>query len=330
MTLELSAGVSVEDALFELQIDFTVRGVEANALCPMHRQRTGKEDNNPSWWINLETGAFICFSCHYRGNLFMLVSDVKGFTREAWGITRPDYEAAKSWLMSIGQVSPDRLAQLLSAIPSYVSASYDVPEMSEAHLAIFVDPPQHALESRRISADAARKYNVLWNEKTDSWILPIREPKSNKLLGWQEKGTVERKFRNHPPGLKKSHTVFGSHLDLSDMAVVVESPLDCVRLESSGITGAVALMGSQITEDQFKLIRFSDTIIFASDNPKLDDAGKKAAKQANDLALKYGVNLNYFNYGDSGKKDPGDMTDAELRWGITNARSYLFGELAYT
>lgn len=328
--IPLSAGVSVEDALFELGIDHTVRGVEANALCPMHKGRTGKEDHNPSWWINLENGAFICFSCHYRGNLLTLVSDVKGFTREAWGITRPDYEAAKSWLMSIGQVSPGRLAELLSAIPNYVSATYELPQMSEAHLAVYVDPPQHALASRGITAESANKYQILWDEKTASWILPIREPHTNKLLGWQEKGTREKRFRNHPPGVKKSHALFGSHLDVSERAVIVESPLDCARFDSAGISGAVAIMGSQLTEDQFKIVRFSDTIIFASDNPKIDGAGKKAAKQAHELALKYGVNLSFFNYGDTGKKDPGDMTDAELHWGMSNAKSYLFGELAYT
>jgi hypothetical protein len=327
---QLSAGVSVEDVLLELGLDVTIRGVEATGLCPMHEKRTGKPDHSPSWWINLETGAFICFSCQYSGNLLMLVSDIKGFTKDIWGITRPDYEAAKAWLGSITEVSPDRLAQLLAAIPQYISAQMDEPEMSEARLAVFVDPPAHALAGRRITVEAASKYNVLWNEKTESWILPIREPRTNKLLGWQEKGTQDRKFRNYPSGMKKSHALFGSHLDISEQAIIVESPLDCVRFESAGIGGAVAMFGAQFTEDQFKLIRFSDKIIFASDNPKIDEAGKKAAKQANEWALKYGVNLSYFNYGETGKKDPGDMTDDELRWGITHARSYLFGELAYT
>lgn len=327
---ELSAGVSVEDVLLELGVDVVVRGVEACGLCPMHEQRTGKPDHTPSWWINVETGAFICFSCSYRGHLLTLVADIKEFYREFAGTSLPDYDAAKQWLLSVTEVSPDRLAQILSSIPKYISATYDPPIMSEARLAIFSEPPHDALWSRRITHQAALKYGVLWNERVSSWILPIREPHSNKLLGWQEKGTKDRIFRNYPAGVQKNHTLFGSHLDVSEQAVIVESPLDCVRFESVGISGAVAMFGSHLTEDQFKLVRFSDRVIFASDNPKIDPAGKKAAKQANELALKYGVNLNYFNYGESGKKDPGDMTDDELRWGITHAKSYLFGELAYS
>jgi hypothetical protein len=325
----LSLGASIEDVLLELGLDVTVRGIEANALCPMHEQRTGKQDHSPSWWINLETGAFICFSCQYSGNLIMLVSDVKGYTKEVWGETKPDYDAAKEWLLSVSEVSPDKLSYILSSIPRYMVPQNDTPAMSEARLAVFDAPPQHALASRALTAEACEKYGVLWNSRDESWILPIREPRTNKLLGWQEKGTKNRTFRNYPTGVKKSHTLFGSHLDLSGQVVVVESPLDCVRFESAGVPGAVAMCGAQFSEDQFKLVRFSDAIVFASDNPKLDSAGKKAAKQATEFALKYGVNLNFFNYGETGKKDPGDMTDDELRWGITHAQSYLLGELVY-
>jgi hypothetical protein len=328
--VELSLGVDIEQVLLELGIEAVVRGAEANGTCPMHKARTGKVDNSPSWWINLDTGAFICFSCQYSGNLITLVSDVKGFTKDVWGETKPDYTAAREWLLSLSEVSPDKLSQILSSIPKFITPNHELPAMSEARLAIFDPPPTHALQSRHVTAEACEKYGVLWNPRQDSWILPIRDPKSNQILGWQEKGTVTRTFKNYPAGVKKSHTVFGAHIDISKQAIVVESPLDCVRFESAGISGAVALCGSQVTEDQFKLVRFSDTIIFASDNPKVDPSGKKAAKQANELALKYGVNLLFFNYGETGKKDPGDMTDDELRWGITHAQSYLLGELAYS
>ena len=325
----LPAGVAIEDVLLELGIDADVRGFEALALCPMHESRTGKPDHSPSWWINVETGAFICFSCQYTGNLFSLVVDIKGFYRKTWTGEVPDFDAAREWVASITEVSPDKLAKTLGSIPKIISMNPEPIAMSEARLAVFDPPPAHALESRAITAEACKKYGVLWDSTSSSWILPIREPYTHKLLGWQEKGTKNRTFRNYPTGVKKSHTVFGSHLDVSCQVVVVESPLDCVRFESSGVHGAVALCGSQITEDQFKLIRFSDSIIFASDNPKLDGAGKKAAKQAHELAFKYGVNLRFFNYGETSKKDPGDMTNDELRWGIDNSQSYLLGELAY-
>jgi len=63
--------------------------------------------------------------------------------------------------------------------------------------------------------------------------------------------------------------------------------------------------------------------------PILDAAGKKASDQMRDFARKYGINLFFFNYGDSGKKDPGDMTDEEIIWGIENAKPAILGESAY-
>ena len=47
------------------------------------------------------------------------------------------------------------------------------------------------------------------------------------------------------------------------------------------------------------------------------------------LAKRYGIELYFFNYGDSNKKDPGDMTNEEIEWGMTNARDSIYGEMAY-
>ena len=55
----------------------------------------------------------------------------------------------------------------------------------------------------------------------------------------------------------------------------------------------------------------------------------KASKELLEFGIKYSLNLFFFNYGSSGAKDPGDMTDEEIRWGVENAISALFGESAY-
>jgi DNA primase len=170
---------------------------------------------------------------------------------------------------------------------------------------------------------------VLWDTTTLSWVLPLRDPETSALLGWQEKGTDSRHFMNRPPGLKKASTLFGYSQLREDIAYVVESPLDCAHMMSEGFPGAVAVCGSTISEDQIKLLRSVDRVIAAFDNPKIDTAGKKASDDMSKLCLKYGINLTFFNYGDSGKKDPGDLTAEELAWGIENCRSFLYGESAY-
>lgn len=317
----------VETAVEALGLDVDVRGHEALGLCPMHEERTGRADQSPSWWINLETGMHMCFSCNYKGNLIQLVCDVKGFYAIGYGDDKGfDYKAAELWLSTIAEISIEQLAEMVNSLPNYI-AEYPKPiEMSEARLAVFVHPPQDALASRHITEEAAFKYGVMWDANKKNWILPLREPHFNKLMGWQEKGTVERTFMNRPPHIPKSKTLFGLENQNEDLAIVVESPLDCVRIASAGFLGAVAICGASPSEEQIKLLRYSDRLIVAMDN---DKAGQKASKEFLIWARKYSLNLWYFNYGSSSKKDPGDMTDEEIRWGIENAQSSIFGELAY-
>jgi hypothetical protein len=320
----------VESALTALGMDFDVRGNEASALCPMHAERTGKEDANPSWWINLESGMHMCFSCHYKGNLVQLVCDVKEFYQRSWGTDKGyDYKAGEEWLASVAEMTVEQMLNIINSLPTYLEPLPKPVEMSEARLAIFVDPPQDALDSRNITAESASKYEVMWDATKKNWILPLREPHFNKLIGWQEKGTIDRTFMNRPPGLPKSKTLFGLEHQNESRVIVVESPLDCLRFDSAGIEGAVAICGSSISIEQVRLLRYSEQVIAAFDNANLDSAGAKACKEMLELSRKYALNLSFFNYGRSNKKDPGDMTDAELHWGVDNAVSSIFGELAY-
>jgi hypothetical protein len=322
--------IDIEKVLDNLGLDYDNKGHESNGLCPMHKVRTGKEDHSPSWWINMESGQHICFSCHYKGNLLQLICDVNEFYKKGLDNNYVyDYKAAELWLSQISAVSVEKLKEIVNSLPSYLEPAPRPIAMSEARLAIFVEPPAEALESRKITSESVQKYGVMWDAKKSNWILPLRDPDTEKLLGWQEKGTVNRTFFNRPTGLPKSKTLFGLQNQLEDVVVVVESPLDCLRLYSAGVASAVAICGSLPSEEQVKLLRASNRVICAFDNPKLDPAGKKASDEMREFARKYGINLSFFNYGDSGKKDPGDMTDEEILWGIENSRSSVLGEKAY-
>lgn len=327
----MSTTYDVLAAIDALGIDYTEHGYEAQSICPMHYERTGREDHSPSWWINLDTGMHICFSCGYKGNLVQLVADVKGFYTELWGSKERvrDSRAAEEWLANIAQITPEQMLEILKALPAYQEPIPRPLEMSEARLAVFTSPPQEQLDRRNITAESAQKYGVLWEKQTSRWILPLRDPYFSKLLGWQEKGTTDRYFRNRPAGLTKSKTLFGIENQNVDFAIIVESPLDCLRLYSAGVDGGLAICGSATSEEQVKLLRSSQKIIAAFDNPNIDSAGRKASKEMLNWARKYNLNLWFFNYGGSGKKDPGDMTDAEIRWGVENAQSALLGESAY-
>jgi hypothetical protein len=269
----------------------------------------------------------ICFSCGYKGNLVQLVCDVNEFYKDVWGKEYTyDYVAARMWLSQVSEIPMEKLLEMVQSLPNRMEAIPKPLEMSEARLAVFVSPPAEELAKRGITAEVAEKYGILWDDKKKNWILPLREPEQGKLMGWQEKGTINRTFFNRPGGLQKSKTLFGAENQLEKVVIVVESPLDCARIASAGYEGAVAICGSSISEEQIKLLRRSDKIIAAFDN---DAAGHKASEELRKLARKYGLNLFFFSYPYSGAKDPGDLTDEEIIWGIAAAKSSILGESSY-
>jgi DNA primase len=315
--------LDVRGILDTLKLDVVrERGDEILCHCPVHVQTVGKEDRNPSFWINKETGANICFSCGWKGGVFSLVGTLCEFYDADENI---DYTQVKQWIATASEITVEELGFRLRKMPEYVTLPEPVP-MSEARLALFTEPPQWALEKRMVSAEAAKKHEVLWNK--DRWIVVIRDADGN-LMGWQEKSEVSKEFKNRPTGIKKSATLFGIQHMLREHVIVVESPLDVVRLETVGVQGAVATFGALVSDAQRKLLGKSDLVIAAFDNPAIDPAGKKACDDMLVSAKKYGMELKFFNYNNSKCKDVGEMSEEDIKFGLMTAKDMIYGERAY-
>jgi DNA primase len=111
--------------------------------------------------------------------------------------------------------------------------------------------------------------------------------------------------------------------------IIVESPLDVVKLSSLGIAGGVSTFGASISQDQVDLMRRADKLIIAFDNPRLDQAGKKASKDMLERTKKEGLECLFFNYQDNEAKDIGDLTEEQVILGIEKAKHSVFGEAAF-
>lgn len=301
--------MSIESTILALGIEGTLRGSEFVALCPAHEARTGSPDTNPSWSINVDTGLFLCFSCGYRGSLVTLISDIRGIPADE----------AKSLI-----VKPE-LATTMSRITAPYISIQPPKTLPEGRLSRYTDPPRWARTKRRISEAACHAFGVRWDFTNDSWILPIRRPSDSALLGWQVKSESERAFSNFPTGVPKSTTLFGYDIFTGGRMVVVESPLDAVRLWSDGFHAAVATYGAIVSKAQVVLMTAADEVVFALDNPRIDDAGRKANERL--LVDTKGVlkNVTFFEYGDADAKDPGDMSAADIDAGLRRARSRAYG-----
>jgi DNA primase len=304
----------MEDLLVRLEIEvINFNGSEVRGSCPAHLERTGHIDHNPSWFINADTGAHICFSCGFKGSLYSLISYVQGI----------DYEKARDWIGA----GEDLVLKYDRAVKEKRSEISEQTAITESMLSAFVEPPEDALISRGITSHAAREYEVLWDRLRESWILPVRDAVTGQLCGWQEKGYKTRHFNNYPKGMKKNVALFGYRQYTGGDMIVVESPLDVVRLASVGITGGVSTFGCLVSTAQINVIRGADRVIFAMDN---DDAGHKSSKDLLKACKDYWFEAWFFDYSNTDCKDVGGMSKSESLDGLKGANHRIRGEKALT
>jgi hypothetical protein len=302
----------IAGALDELGIVYRVVGDEATALCP-HPEH---DDAKPSWSCNLKTGKHNCFSCGFGGSFEWLVRIVTG-TRKG---------EAVAWI----RTRKPRVVQKEKA--------QGLIEISEADLWEAAEPPAWHLADRGISADAAKEMELLFNYRTRRWVFPLRDPYSDRLIGWQEKGTGDERHLvlNKPDGAKKHLTLFGfRHLKWSGNegpVIIIENPVKTARFVDAGLPRVVSTCGSSFSEEQINLLwPYADEIVFALDN---DAAGYKAMANWIKNAPFGRSKIKVFNYGArkirgayvhfKDDRDPGDLTMEEIIWGYENRTPAAF------
>jgi hypothetical protein len=283
---------------------------EIEAECPMHEERLGKRDNHISFSVQAEEGYFNCFSCGYKGPFVRLVKDV----------LKVDWPEAVGWIRARGTIERvkrhlgwDQVDGTLKTGPIDTSQVYN-----EAHLALFTDPPEWALDKRNIELWAAQEYGVVWDPKNDAWITPIRD-EEGVLLGWQEKN--ERYFRNKPRDVRKADHIFGLDTFQGGRALVVESPLDCPRILTAGVAGALSVYGSAVSDRQFALIlEHADEVIWGLDGDKAGDQQHESLRMR---CMRRGFPSKFLSYDHVGEEvtDPGEMSDEEILIAVDNAYS---------
>lgn len=271
-------------------------GRELLGYCPVHHLKEGTEQHKPKWYMNAETGAWICFTCGQRGSLPYLVQALGG-----------DPDSIEHLLTSAAVVKASRW--VLDRDGNEVEERVMVdPVLFDAH----PRPPQRVLDLKDVDEYTVARYNARWDPRGKCWMLPIYSF-DNQLLGWQEKS--KGYFKNVPDGVAKSEALFGWHTYRSGPLVVVESPLDAIRFASYGHP-AVATMGSYVSEMQTDHLATADRLVLAFDN---DDAGDHATEHVSSV-LKNHPHLRFFQYPRRSRgTDPGELPPRQLLDGVERA-----------
>jgi DNA primase len=317
----------VQSVLERLNIDVvnshwnSVTGEELTAFCPYHYDGTA-ESGKDSWSINAETGKHRCWSCGFAGSLAWLLHKVGDVPLDQ-AIKEVGGEVDLSIIKNIDPWSGTR-------------EIYDPPApMSRARLLVYDEPPAEALAKRNLTAEAAAAYEVRWETAKSAWVTPIRDALTQEVMGLQIKGP-DRYFRNLPGGVNKGSTLFGIEKLPAESVVLVESPLDVLRLYSLGYVGISTFGAAWSAEQMSLIIHNAESVIVAMDN---DEAGRTQSLKMLGLNKKgfagrrlipfdYHIRMKFFSYDGIDAKDVGDMTDEQIHQGISTARHSVLGKKA--
>lgn len=290
-----TTGNDLAGALTRLGVNVTTVGdSEIGGHCPVHA------DNSPSWSMNINTGLWICYACGATGNLSQLALRLSVSSDEAMLLNQFIIESGLESLKATG-----------------VGEEVFIPKADVDTYRGFQPVPEQLLKSRGMDASVAHRYGLRWDPQPRHWIVPIVSP-SGELWGWQAKGRGY--FRNVPVGVNKSRTLFGLDRFRARTAVLVESPLDVVRVASARLgigVGGLASFGAHVSHTQMSLLSGrADIIVIALDN---DTAGITAAKRVHDACPRPRGGISFLRYEHTNAKDIGEMTDDELEEAVTKA-----------
>jgi DNA primase len=266
---------------------------EIYAHCP-RPERHPRGDSRASWSINVATGVHYCFSCGYRGTLRQLIADLTG-------------EVPLDLDESVSLASTRRHIENVKKRDEAPATELE-PEIfiSEFQLETYRAVPYVECEKRQLHTTSVDMFGVRWDHRKDCWIIPVRGF-DGKLLGWQEKSP--RHFKNVPTGMEKSKSLFGLDWFRGDRAVLVESPLDVIRLDTVGVDGGLASFGAHVSQEQMDmLIDTALTIVLALDN---DAAGRSSMRQIIDK-YRDRVRLKIVRYLRTDPKDVGEMSRSQI------------------
>jgi DNA primase len=272
-----------EKLLSHYGIDYTKKGNQLRALCPLH------EDTNPSLSIALDAdgetkpNTFHCFGCHESGSIIDFAAHLDGGTvREGAEIVAElsgcglapakstTKKAAKSAKRPVKGRKSSKRANPRSAAKKAdrgnSEASGDVSGVDSGNkplqFALTLNA-EHPYVGERVGVWARDAFGIgVCDESSRSMMagrccVPIHnasgEPVAyaGRYLGDDPK--VEKWM--FPPGFKKMQELYNLHRVVgAELVVIVEGFFDVLRLAELGIP-AVACMGTAVSEAQVELLK---------------------------------------------------------------------------
>ena len=266
--------MNVEELLQSKQVEYIPKGKDyvVSCLSPEH------DDTNPSMRVDQITGIFHCFSCGYKGNLFVHFGERASFLHLRRELLKKKIREKR--VESVGLPFPQ------SALP-YVG------------------------NWRNIKPETYRKFEVFQDHDAfvGRIVFPVRDI-SGKIVAFNARhmtgGTP--KYLISPPGARMP--LYPAKVEpIQGSVILVEGIYDMVNLHDKGLTNAVCCFGTRnINEDKLSILRLQGVeraVIFFDG----DEAGQSAAVNVKDMCERIDLLTVNVNIPDT---DPGGLTEAQV------------------
>jgi DNA primase len=312
---KVAANEHIPLILDSLGIEYTERYSYIQTACPIH-----KGDNKTAWSWHIEKGIYQCFSkgCHDRFG-----KDIYGLI---CGILDCNREQALDFLRKL--FGNDVASVDLAAYREKLSNKHYI-ATAPRHKTKYVNSILNQftyhqyLESRGYPRELIESYQIGYagqgySYMTNRIIVPVRDIDFS-LVGfsgrtlypdWKERGIPKWQ---ESKGFDKSLSLFNidrarPYIEKLGTAVIVEGPLDVLRLEQAGIHNGVAILGRKLHNGQIGLLLRSSVgkLILALDS---DTAGRTGMEDA----MRIGRNFFSIQVVALAAKDVGETSVEELR-----------------
>ena len=266
--------MNVEELLQSKHVPFIPKGKDyvVSCLSPEH------DDSNPSMRIDQITGIFHCFSCGFKGNVFVHFGEKASFLHLRRELVKKKIREKRA--ESVGLPFPR------SALP-YVG------------------------NWRNIKPETYRKFEAFQEHEAfvGRIVFPIRDI-SGRIVAFNARhmtgGTP--KYLISPPGARMP--LFPAKIDpIQASVILVEGIYDMLNLHDKGLTNAVCCFGTRnINEEKLSILRLQgieEAIVFFDG----DEAGQTAAAKVQEMCENVDLLTRNINVADI---DPGALTENQV------------------
>jgi DNA primase len=310
--------VSMTDVLTHYGINWLRKsGAELRGKCPIHQG-----DGERAFHVNLDKGAFNCFSCKAHGNVLDLVAALEQCTVRDAALKLAEWFKLDS-TAEVGERTKKSDRQPATANAPAQSKTEKRSESEPANpplkFALRVNTSHDYGLSRGLTQETLDLFGAgLCLSKgmfAGRFIIPLHD-EQGRLVGYAGRSLDDSEpkylFPSREKGFRKSELVFNLHRVLKTASadtpvVIVEGFFDCMKLQQAGYH-AVSLLGSSLSEVQEELLvqNFNQLVLLFDG----DDAGRSATAEClKRLARRAFVHVIELPDG----KQPDQFTTDELR-----------------